>query len=100
MKYTEAQELTDVQELTDAQFRRLTGVKRSVFEKMLSVLSSSHAEKKSRGCRPNKLSVEETLLMSLEYLREYRTYFHIGANYGISESYAMRISSLVGWRRR
>ncbi|WP_231965504.1 transposase family protein [Orientia tsutsugamushi] len=24
--------------------------------------------------------------MVLEYIREYRTYFHIGQNYGISES--------------
>jgi len=28
------------------------------------------------------------LLMALEYLREYRTYFHIGQSYGLSESNA------------
>ena len=28
------------------------------------------------------------LLMTLEYLREYRTYFHIGQSYGLSESNA------------
>ncbi|SPR14136.1 IS5 family transposase ISOt6 [Orientia tsutsugamushi] len=28
--------------------------------------------------------------MVLEYLREYRTYFHIGQNYGISESLAYK----------
>jgi hypothetical protein len=28
--------------------------------------------------------------MSLEYLREYRTYFHIGQSYGISESAAYK----------
>ncbi|KJV51716.1 DDE superendonuclease family protein [Orientia tsutsugamushi str. Gilliam] len=28
--------------------------------------------------------------MALEYLREYRTYFHIGQNYGISESSAYK----------
>ena len=28
--------------------------------------------------------------MALEYMREYRTYFHIGASYGISESSAYR----------
>ena len=27
-------------------------------------------------------------MMTLEYLREYRTYFHIGASYGLSESNA------------
>jgi hypothetical protein len=34
----------------------------------------------------DKLSIEDMLLMALEYLREYRTYFHIGKSYGISES--------------
>ena len=28
--------------------------------------------------------------MSLEYLREYRTYFHIGKHYGLSESTAYK----------
>ncbi|KJV97210.1 DDE superendonuclease family protein [Orientia tsutsugamushi str. UT76] len=39
-----------------------------------------------RNQKQNKLNLEEQLLMDLEYLREYRTYFHIGQNYGISES--------------
>ena len=30
------------------------------------------------------------LLMSLEYIREYRTYFHIGQSYGVSESTAYK----------
>ncbi len=30
------------------------------------------------------------LLMTLEYLREYRTYFQIGVNYGVSESSAYK----------
>lgn len=29
--------------------------------------------------------------MTLEYLREYRTYFHIGASWGVNESTAYRI---------
>jgi len=28
--------------------------------------------------------------MTLEYLREYRTYFHVSKSYGISESYAYK----------
>ena len=85
---------TETKNLTEEQFRRLTGVKRAVFEKMLSVLNTAHDSKKARGGRPNKLSVEDTLMMALEYLREYRTYFHIGGSYGISESYAYK---LVRW---
>ena len=37
-----------------------------------------------------KLSIEDSLLMSLEYLREYRTYFHISQSYGMSESACYR----------
>ena len=62
-----------VQRLSAEAFRRLTGVKRSTFEKMLEILKESHQRKKSRGGRPNKLNVETMLLMALEYLREYRT---------------------------
>ena len=69
-------------------FRRLTGVKHETFKKMVEILGQAHKEKKRRGGRPNKLSVEDMLLMTLEYLREYRTYFHIGKSYGISESNA------------
>jgi len=74
--------------LNEDKFRRLTGVKRKTFEKMGEILLEAHAQKKQQGGRPNKLSVEEMLLMALEYLREYRTYFHIGQSYGLSESNA------------
>ena len=73
---------------TDEQFRRLTGVKRSTFQKMVELLTAAHAQKKAKGGRPNKLTIPEMLLMTLEYLREYRTYLHIGASYGLSESNA------------
>ena len=39
----------------------------------------------------NKLSIEKILLMVLECLREYRTYFHISQRYGVSESAAYKI---------
>lgn len=72
-------------------FRRLTGVKKLTFEVMVQILSEAHVTKKARGGRPNKLGIEEMLLMTLEYLREYRTYLHIGQSYGVSESNAYKI---------
>lgn len=71
-------------------FRRLTGAKRETFNLMVSLLTTALAEKKVLGGRPNKLSIEEMLLMALEYLREYRTYFHISQSYGVSESSAYK----------
>ena len=54
-------------DLTDEKFRRLTGVKRETFEKMVEILRESQIKKKQRGGRPNKLCVEDILLMALEY---------------------------------
>lgn len=71
---------------SDANFRRVTGVKRKTFDAMVAILKEAHKAKKARGGRPNKLSIEEMLLMALEYIREYRTYIHIATNYGLSES--------------
>jgi hypothetical protein len=79
-----------VKNLPTGEFRRLTGVKKPTFEKMLEVLQKADGEKKSRGGRQNKLSIEDRLLMTLEYLREYRTYFHISKSYALSESNAYK----------
>jgi hypothetical protein len=77
-----------ISKLQDESFRRLTGVKKPTFEKMIEILREAHKKKKSKGGRNNALCIEDMLLMSLEYLREYRTYFHCAQSYGISESAA------------
>ena len=41
--------------------------------------------------RPSKLSLENQLLLTLMYWREYRTQFHIAKSYGIHEANANRI---------
>jgi len=79
-----------VKDLKEEKFRRSTGIKRSTFNKMVSILSDKHQEKKAQGGRKNKLSIENMLLITLEYLREYRTYFHLGQSYGVSESSAYK----------
>lgn len=76
--------------LNGDRFRRLTGVKRRTFEEMLNILDEADRQKKAKGGRNNKLSLEDQLLMSLEYIREYRTYFHISQSYGLSESAAYK----------
>ena len=76
--------------LDDEKFRRLTGVKRATFYKMTEILKNADQQKKVRGGRKNKLSLENQLLMVLEYIREYRTYFHISQSYGVSESSAYK----------
>ena len=84
-----------IQNMNDEGFRRLTGVKHKTFNRMIEILKEADAQKKKRGGRKNKLSIEDQLLLALEYLREYRTYFHIGQSYGISESSAYKASRWV-----
>ena len=79
-----------VKELEDEKFRRLTGVKIVSFSKMVDILRQADIVKKFKGGRKNKLIIEDQLLMTLEYLREYRTYFYIGQSYSISESSAYK----------
>jgi Helix-turn-helix of DDE superfamily endonuclease len=40
--------------------------------------------------RPSKLSIEDQVLMTLEYWREYRTHFHIGVSWGLDETNVLR----------
>ena len=74
----------------EEEFRRLTGIKRSTFEVIVTILREAETVLKVQGGKPNKLALEDRLLMTLEYLREYRTYFHISWSYGISESACYR----------
>ena len=76
--------------LTNMEFRRLTGVKKTTFDRMLKVLISANKIKRNKGGRNSKLPLEDQLLMALEYLREYRTYFHIGQTYCVNESTAYK----------
>lgn len=81
--------------LSDTLFKRLTGVKRPTFTAMVEILTAADAIRKARGGRASKLCVEDRLLMALEYLREYRTYFHVAQSYGVSESNAFKICRWV-----
>lgn len=80
----------NVNNIGEDKFRRLSGVRKSTFEKMVIILKEADREKKSRGGRNKKLCIEDQLLMMLEYLREYRTYYHISQSYGVSESSAYK----------
>lgn len=75
-----------LKKVSDKQFRRVVGVKRKTFDVMINRLEQAEKIKKKRGGRPNKVNLANRLLMTLEYLREYRTYAAIGISYGLNES--------------
>ena len=53
---------------------------------MVNILQDAYTIKHLRRGRKPKLCIEDMLLAALEYLREYRTYAHIAASFGINES--------------
>jgi Helix-turn-helix of DDE superfamily endonuclease len=102
-----------VQNLEPTEFKRLCGVTPSTFGQMVKVVAAEKvlAKKRmrvtpsewlrqrrvsrrfsapSRAVFPSKLSIEDQVLMTLEYWREYRTHFHIGVSWGLNELNVLR----------
>lgn len=77
------------QTLSDKDFKRLTGVKKQTFKQMLEAWQDDLLNHANAG-RPSKLSPPDQLLVALQYWREYRTYFHIASDWGISEATVCR----------
>ncbi len=84
----------NLKEMSAEAFKRYSGVKPKTFETMLEALWKAERDKKKPGRSP-ALCLEEQLLLTLSYWREYRTQFHIAASYGIHESTANRIITKV-----
>ncbi|CAG5205659.1 transposase [Streptococcus pneumoniae] len=82
-------------QLTDARFKRLVGVQRTTFKEMLAGLKTAYQLKHAKGGRKPKLSLEDLLMATLQYVREYRTYEQIAADFGIHESNFIRRSRWV-----
>ena len=75
----------------EEEFKRYTGVPQWLFWEMTAVLIWARRDKGARGGPKPKLRCWEMLLMALEYWREYRTFFHVGVSYGVSESNCWKI---------
>lgn len=75
--------------LSHSKFKRCTGVTKYVFE-MLVLVVEDGLKCKNKSGRKHKLILEDRILMFLEYYREYRTFFHLGTDYGINETNVQR----------
>jgi hypothetical protein len=82
MKYKKAKNLKD------KEFKRFFGIKKETFETMCEVVKEVLGQE-TRG-RQSELSVEDQVLLTLNYWREYRTMFHLGQDFGIHESNVSR----------
>lgn len=84
----------DLIELPPSQFRRACGVSRQTFVAMLGGVKPFLNRTGKRGGQ-NCLSAKNQLLLTLQYWREYRTQFHLGLDFCVSESTICRIITKV-----
>lgn len=81
---------TVAQTLSLEHFKRRFGIHRATFKQLVKALKPKWRDTPRPGTQP-KLRLEDGVLVALEYWREYRTYFHIGSSWGVSESTVCRI---------
>jgi transcriptional antiterminator len=74
------------QRLNDADFKQIIGVKRGTFAAMVEVLTAEYREKHKKGGRNPKLTLEEQLIMTLKYLRQYVTQKELAYEFEVGEA--------------
>ncbi len=80
-----------IKDLRSADFKRYCGVEPETFHRMVELVSNRLTKKRRKPGRPPKLSVQDQVLLTLEYWREYRTLFHLSQSWGLHESNVCRI---------
>lgn len=83
MKYKKAKNLSD------KDFKRFYGVCHETF--LLMCREVKEVENQKTSGRHSDLSVQDQVLLTLNYWREYRTMFHLGQDYELHESNVSRI---------
>jgi hypothetical protein len=74
--------------LSNRKFKQLFGVQRETFSHMLDILEPAFEKLHQRGGKPpTKWRVEDRLLVTLPYWREYRTMEHLAYEYDTVVSY-------------
>ena len=82
-----------VQSSNDKDIQRYYGVPISVLQKLVDV-AREFGRSETRG-RPNKLTVEEQVLLTVQYWRQYLPQHALGKLFGVSEATACRIIEAV-----
>ena len=72
--------------LKDTDFKQIIGVKRETFVEMVKVLGVAYAKKHKKGGRKPKLMLEEQLVMTLKYLRQYVTQKELSYEFEVGEA--------------
>jgi len=72
--------------LKDEDFKQIIGVKRETFSAMVETLTAEYLKKHKNGGRTPKLTLEEQLLMTLKYLRQYITQKELAYEFEVGEA--------------
>lgn len=74
--------------LNDRDFKQIIGVERATFDKMVEILEEAYANKprKWRGGRKKKLTIEEQLMLTLKYNRQYVTQKELAFEFEVGEA--------------
>jgi len=75
-------------------YQNLFGVKKEVFDLMLSALEEAFKFLHKAGGKPPKLTVLDKLIITLDYYKNYRPFDRIAFDYGVVKS---AISKSVAW---
>lgn len=81
----------NIKHLSPEKFKRLCGIKPDTFRHICAFIGEELERTQKKPGRPTILSIEDQVLLTFEYWREYRTQFHIANSWGLSEPTVCRI---------
>ena len=80
--------------LKDEEFKLLVGISKQTAEEMRKKLQEAYNAKHKRRGRHSKLPVEDMLMLTLEYWRQYPTLFELGFEFGLAKS---SVHDIIVW---
>ena len=80
--------------LSDKDFKQIIGVKKETFNIMVEILKSAYIQTHKKGGRNRKLTIEDQLLMTLKYLRQYVTQKELAFEFEVGEA---TVNDVIKW---
>lgn len=80
--------------LNDKDFKQIIGVKRETFNVMIEILKNAYIKNHKKGGRKRKLTIEDQLLMTLKYLRQYVTQKELAFEFEVGEA---TVNDIIKW---
>ena len=83
-----------INKLSDKDFKQIIGVKKETFNIMVEILKYAYIQKHKKGGRNRKLAIEDQLLMTLKYLRQYITQKELAFEFEVGEA---TVNDIIKW---